>query len=1482
MKKILTVLLALSILLTCATPVSIVSADSTYVEVANAADFLTQVSANADIKLTESFDLGNWTPVAYSGKLDGNGKTLTVNVSGVSTTASSGAGLFSNYSGVEIKNLTIDGTVSASGGRVGALAGVITSSAGAVIDNCINKATVTDSTSANWWLLHGVGGLIGTTDSAGGASGWGNVAVKLTNCVNEGTVTGPNNVGGLVGVLANKSSIDCSSNKGSVTGRGNVGGLVGRNFGAVTCSYNLGNIEKLDKSSLYGAGGCIGINEYQGINASYNAGLIKAPADNAGVISAGGIAGLIGATATYSYIRNCYNVSTRNICPIVSETNSVLTVNNCYYLTLDGEEYDNINPTEEGTTATKALTMESMKTINALTAAGFVTSTNNYYFPQITGNINNLEGLYTVYVSTANGTASPIISYVKNETNISIDYKADEGFKLAKITVNNADWTGNLKDTESGTLRYIIKADTDISFDFSDGTTDDGNDEEIPEGYIAVASEADFLANVKANANIYLTDDINLGSWTPVAYSGNLNGNGKTITVNVSGVSTTASSGAGLFSNYSGTEIKNLTIDGTISASNGRIGALAGIVSTTAPVTFENLVNKATVEDPTTASWWSYSGVGGLIGTTDSTGGAGGWGNVAVTLINCRNEGAVSGTNFVGGLVGVLNYYSSIKYSSNKGNVTARGNVGGLVGRNFGAITFSYNIGNIEKIDKGASYGAGGCIGINEVKGTDTCYNAGSIKALADANGVISAGGISGLFGTNTAAYIKNSYSVATGNISPVVSGTNMHTVDNCYYLSSDADHEDGIQGTTALTLDAMKDNKALGTSFEPSLNNYYFPQIVGNTNDLTGLCQVVASAINGTAIPMVSYVKEGTAVNINYSANEDLILKNIMANNVALTDSPKNASGTYSYKPLEHTELVFNFGSEHNLIKDEKDFLEIKNAPSASYKVTQSFTLGSEEKPFEPFDFSGTLIADAENMPTITVYVNNTDTTKPAGLFATVTGNVIIKNIKVAGTIISKGNSVGGIAGKADGTATGSEISNCINTATITSDGDYVGGIIGEMPNWTNKVKLSNLRNEGNISGASYVGGIAGMNKTAITLSSNIGEVTSNAGGQGVGGIVGRCYKDVTLSYNTGKVAASANVGGICGSVDEDNIKISNSYNVGTVESRWDGGEAFGITVAKKTGLVIENCYNLGSVLNVTAGNSTKGVAYDSPNKITKAATTASCENCYYLAYNKAVDNIEGTTALNAEEAKSFGTEGSVFVLNNNFTKSAGFSYPDIVGNENTNNFEIYTLDVTVNNDELGTVVPAGIKYILEGEENIIDCAPVEGYTVDEVYLNDESYDFEDWEFYLPKAKCNQKVEIKFDIEMPEVVTLSFEGDLLYGDLLPKMNINDFVKVINKDAVILALATIAEDNYKYKREDFGFVISDNPDDIFENGAEISLADKYSVDTSAVGTIICGEGIESGKTYYIAAYVKFANEEDISYGNVVEYTAKNINNTSAN
>ncbi len=222
----------------------------------NAAEFAAMTADGkyylaADITLTATYE------TQFTGTLDGNGHKVTVN-----------APMFKDFSGT-IKNLTVEGEVTTgyecvatsadaptiyphNDAASGAVAVFVVAPEGktVVFENVVNNAKVNVPMVGE--TKAAVGGLYGL--------GWGNVTV--TKCVNNGEITGKDQVGGLVGwadrITTTTLTVTESVNNGTVNAIGNYGGgLVGRSSEGATVidkCVNTGNVNVFQSQ----AGGIVG------------------------------------------------------------------------------------------------------------------------------------------------------------------------------------------------------------------------------------------------------------------------------------------------------------------------------------------------------------------------------------------------------------------------------------------------------------------------------------------------------------------------------------------------------------------------------------------------------------------------------------------------------------------------------------------------------------------------------------------------------------------------------------------------------------------------------------------------------------------------------------------------------------------------------------------------------------------------------------------------------------------------------------------------------------------------------------------------------------------------------------------------------------------------------------------------------------------------------------------------------------------------
>ena len=274
-----------------------------------------------------------FTPIgistAFSGTYDGGNhaiKNLTI------ASAATNVGLFGTVgNNAVIKNVVLDDTCAISASnkscRVGGIAGYINASGTNIIENCVNRATVTSSATPSFGSSPSyAGGIVGVIASsknnlvigcknygavkqtvegvyyAGGIAGSILTNTVVSNCENHGTVTalsgetwGGLGNGSTAGGIAASSAgyVSGCSNDGAVTAGMYVGGIVGQNLsGAVVEScYNAGPVAGNSDVANCALGGIAGDSSSAVLNKCYNVGICT-PHNNSATTKYGHVVGV--------------------------------------------------------------------------------------------------------------------------------------------------------------------------------------------------------------------------------------------------------------------------------------------------------------------------------------------------------------------------------------------------------------------------------------------------------------------------------------------------------------------------------------------------------------------------------------------------------------------------------------------------------------------------------------------------------------------------------------------------------------------------------------------------------------------------------------------------------------------------------------------------------------------------------------------------------------------------------------------------------------------------------------------------------------------------------------------------------------------------------------------------------------------------------------------------------------------------------------
>lgn len=228
----------------------------------------------------------------------------------------------------------------------------------------------------------------------------------------------------------------------------------------------------------------------------------------------------------------------------------------------------------------------------------------------------------------------------------------------------------------------------------------------LAEGTVSSAKE---FAAMDASGSYTLTKDIIVTEPYAYDFSGTFDGNGHTVTLNI----TASTANVGLFSKLAGgAVVKNVITAGSVTTTGKKcVAGIAGYA--TDNVKIENCKN--------TASITGTKNVGGILGEAYNN-----EESISVGIKNCANEGAVNGTgSAIGGIVGKMEGQNSIIDCYNRGNITGFNNYAGIVGQSTGALVATikncYSVGAVTAY--GASTNAGyALIGGGKNYALTNCY----------------------------------------------------------------------------------------------------------------------------------------------------------------------------------------------------------------------------------------------------------------------------------------------------------------------------------------------------------------------------------------------------------------------------------------------------------------------------------------------------------------------------------------------------------------------------------------------------------------------------------------------------------------------------------------------------------------------------------------------------------------------------------------
>ena len=200
----------------------------------------------------------------------------------------------------------------------------------------------------------------------------------------------------------------------------------------------------------------------------------------------------------------------------------------------------------------------------------------------------------------------------------------------------------------------------------------------VAAGAVQNIGTAEAFAEMDASGSYTLTKDIIVTEPYASDFSGTFDGNGHTVTLNI----TANTNYVGLFSKLAGgAVVKNLKVDGTVSGTEG----VAGIAAQANGATISGCINCAEISA-------TQRHVGGIVG---KMGGG--------TVENCYNTGAISSSRTrpinMGGIAGYVDGGASVENCYNTGSITGSGdNTAAVVGWNAATVENCYYLESTYKV----------------------------------------------------------------------------------------------------------------------------------------------------------------------------------------------------------------------------------------------------------------------------------------------------------------------------------------------------------------------------------------------------------------------------------------------------------------------------------------------------------------------------------------------------------------------------------------------------------------------------------------------------------------------------------------------------------------------------------------------------------------------------------------------------------------
>ncbi len=1092
-------------------------------------------------------------------------------VSGVNIKAAAGTlGFFGKVKNVSIANLTVRGKVtSTKGDYIGGLVAHFVD--GGTIDNCVVDLEVSAATNGA-----AVGGIIGCVEHTTADGG----TLTITNTVNMGDVVQSYRyTGGFIGLLKTTTAANCPNKAVIIENCVNFGDI---NAAAGNC-----------------VGGFVGLLRHAGtahsleftINKCANYGDVYSASTGDGNV--GGIIGevlgaagtiLLDLTVTEVYSEGNIHTTGKYAGGIIGYIMAPkLDENGAATLTFSDWMYNGEN-TEVGLVGRLSATACTWALTRAYNAVG-----EKILIDDTTTQGSVTVSSHTVTLTDCYNSAS------QDFTNL----------------LANENWT-TFKNAP-----YLAEFAPDTSIDSA-------------EEFIALMSDPTLW-----DEDLTLTADIDIANFAQSSigtlnapFTGSFDGKNHKI----SGINISGDDNVGLFGVARGAEFKDLTLEGTVTATGQQVSALVGLAF--APFTAQNITSNVAISN----SGGKHAGaiVGMIYFDTNE---------VDALISKCTNNANIISGSYAGGIIGVAGrYFSTISYvdevdcHSNDLTVTGCVNMGDITidtanvaGGIMGYYMFRKGGDGVSyfKLLKSANHGAIKGTGTEATTKTNSSYIGGIIGAVLEYNSGVTSEldalvdiELAELYNAGTIAATSTSF---MGSIVSLIrvptlpeSGVAPTSVHDCWNTSVSAYGMVGYVGGVACTWNAY------------NLYNTIGKYVIMKQTTLTG--EVTANS---------------NTITLTNCFNSESAVADALAALVTTTDETDesckwvNRFDAPELKEFAQEKIEVTLD---NIIDSEEELVLLMNSPE---RWNESYTLGAnldlEDCTLSPIGttdnpFTGTFTGTGYTISNMNMSMSGV---AYLGLFGSVNNATITDVTLVDATVSGTANYVSALVANAEGKTS---ITNCSVDAEI-SGAAAVGMILANVNKVsTYEITVTGCTTSGSVTGTKYVGGMLGRayaNKSlTVTNCTNSATVEATGGAatdhSDAGGIVGRLpvvsadgTVTITGCSNSGSVNGNYVAGGILGEITSycsHTANISGNTNTGTVETLYYGGGIIG---------QINNYFASGagaSTATITASNNTNTGNVDADTKNAGGIIGCVANNQYTV--NLTLENCENTGTISGAEA--------------------------------------------------------------------------------------------------------------------------------------------------------------------------------------------------------------------------------------------------------